>query len=105
MKNIQILLTLLILLLLVIPLGAQPVFTISSSYNNLLSNPEGQGLLDLLLKEVFNRLDREVKIVYTETAPPSSRGIEKKEPRLRRDAALFLSWGKLRVFRRTLPFQ
>jgi polar amino acid transport system substrate-binding protein len=68
MKNIQILLTLLILLLLVIPLGAQPVFTVSSSYNNLLSNPERQGLLDLLLKEVFNRLDREVRIVYTETA-------------------------------------
>ena len=59
---------LILLLVLMFPLGAQQVFTISSSYNNLLSNPEGQGLLDRLMTEAFHRLGIPVKIVYVETA-------------------------------------
>lgn len=55
-----------LLLLLLFP-GTAEGFTISSSYNNLLSNPEGQGILDRLMKEAFRRLGREVEIVYAET--------------------------------------
>ena len=44
------------LLLLILFPGTAEGFTISSSYNNLLSNPAGQGILDRLMKEAFRRL-------------------------------------------------
>lgn len=46
---------------------AQDVFTISTSYQNLLSNSAGKGMLDRILVEVFRRIGREVEIVYTPT--------------------------------------
>ncbi|MBN2510033.1 MAG: transporter substrate-binding domain-containing protein [Spirochaetales bacterium] len=49
------------------PPAPDDTFTISTSYNNLLSNLEGTGLLDLLMKEVFSRLGIEMRIIYTQT--------------------------------------
>lgn len=51
-----------------IQLGAQDdVFTISTSYNNLLSNPAGNGMLDRIMYAVFERLDIPCEIVFTGT--------------------------------------
>ncbi len=46
---------------------AQDVFTISTSYQNLLSNDGKEGLLDRVLTEAFRRIGIEVDIVYTPT--------------------------------------
>ena len=42
--------------------------TISTSYNNLLSNPEKKGMLDRILTEVFKRIGVKTDIVYSSTA-------------------------------------
>ena len=47
--------------------GTGEVFTISTSYNNLLSNPEQTGMLDRILHEVFLRLGMEMELVFTPT--------------------------------------
>jgi len=53
---------------LVIPVvHAQETFTISTSYQNLLSNSEGTGMLDLILNEAFRRIGMKVEFVYTTT--------------------------------------
>ncbi|TVR55154.1 MAG: ABC transporter substrate-binding protein [Spirochaetaceae bacterium] len=46
---------------------AQEAFTISNSYQNLLSNAEGTGTLDRIFTEVFRRNGMEVLIVYSPT--------------------------------------
>ncbi len=43
------------------------VFYLSTSYKNLLSNPEQNGMLDIILKEAFSRIGLEVEIVFTPT--------------------------------------
>lgn len=40
---------------------------ISTSYNNLLSNREGTGMLDRIAKEAFRRIGVEAQLVYTPT--------------------------------------
>jgi polar amino acid transport system substrate-binding protein len=47
--------------------SGQDVFTISNSYQNLLSNREQTGILDRVFIEVFERLDMEIEIVFTST--------------------------------------
>ena len=42
-------------------------FTISTSYNNLLSNHDGTGMLDRLMHEAFGRLGIPCELVYTDT--------------------------------------
>lgn len=42
-------------------------FTISTSYNNLLSNPQQTGLLDRLMVELFERVGMEMALVFTVT--------------------------------------
>lgn len=52
-----------------VPRGAaEDPFTISTSYQNLLSNESGMGLLDRVLTEAFTRIGREARFVYTPTA-------------------------------------
>ncbi|MBN1102486.1 MAG: transporter substrate-binding domain-containing protein [Deltaproteobacteria bacterium] len=46
---------------------AEDVFTISTSYKSLLSNPEQTGMLDKLTKEAFRRIGLRVEIVFTPT--------------------------------------
>jgi polar amino acid transport system substrate-binding protein len=46
----------------------QETFTISTSYQNLLSNDRKDGLLDRVLAEAFRRIGMEVDFVYTATA-------------------------------------
>lgn len=41
--------------------------SISTSYNNLLSNPEGTGMLDRTTAEAFRRIGYEAELVYTQT--------------------------------------
>jgi len=67
MSNKVIILSILVLL---IPhlATSQDIFTISTSYQNLLSNSEGKGMLDRILVEAFRRIGREAEIVYTPTA-------------------------------------
>lgn len=48
--------------------AAEDTFTISTSYQNLLSNAEGKGMLDRILTEAFRRIGFKVEIVYTPTA-------------------------------------
>ncbi len=48
--------------------AAQDTFTISTSYQNLLSNAEGNGMLDRILTEAFRRIGLKVEIVYTPAA-------------------------------------
>jgi len=43
------------------------VFTISTSYKSLLSNPEQTGMLDRLIKEAFRRIGLRAQIVFTPT--------------------------------------
>lgn len=43
------------------------VFTISTSYKSLLSNPEQTGMLDRLMMEAFRRIGRRANIVFTPT--------------------------------------
>ncbi len=45
----------------------EPSFYISTSYRNLLSNPEQSGMLDKILIEAFRRIGFEAKFVYTPT--------------------------------------
>ncbi len=45
----------------------EETFTISTSYQNLLSNAEGTGMLDLIIIEVFRRMGMNAEIVYTPT--------------------------------------
>lgn len=45
---------------------AQP-FAISTSYNNLLSNPEHTGMLDRIITEAFGRIRVPCELVFTET--------------------------------------
>lgn len=47
--------------------AAGDVFTISTSYRNLLSNTEGTGILDRILVEAFSRIGITAEIVYTPT--------------------------------------
>jgi polar amino acid transport system substrate-binding protein len=47
--------------------GEENNFYISTSYNNLLSNPEGNGMLDRLMKEAFRRIGLEAEIVFAPT--------------------------------------
>ncbi|MBN2875294.1 MAG: transporter substrate-binding domain-containing protein [Spirochaetales bacterium] len=49
------------------PPAAQQTFTISTSYQNFLSNAEGTGMLDLVLVEAFRRIGVRAQIVYTPT--------------------------------------
>jgi len=46
---------------------SQETFTISTSYQNLLSNSEGTGMLDLILTEAFRRIGMKAEFVYTTT--------------------------------------
>jgi len=49
-------------------LGAEEgVFTISTSYKSLLSNPEQTGMLDRLMKEAFRRIGIRAEIVFNPT--------------------------------------
>ena len=50
-----------------VPLAAEEPFTISNSYQNLLSNDQETGILDRIFKEVFGRLGMEVELVFTPT--------------------------------------
>ncbi|MBN2049821.1 MAG: transporter substrate-binding domain-containing protein [Spirochaetales bacterium] len=61
--------TLLVILFIGAPAGfcQEEPFTISTSYNNLLSNPQKTGMLDLLMYELFGRLGLPCELVYTET--------------------------------------
>ena len=58
-----------ILLAVIIPclFCQEPVFRISTSYQNLLSNSEGTGMLDRILKEAFQRIGIKAEIIYTPT--------------------------------------
>ena len=42
--------------------------TVSTSYNNLLSNKEQTGMLDKIVTEAFSRIGLNVEILYSETA-------------------------------------
>lgn len=48
-------------------LWAESPFTISTSYNNLLSNPNKDGLLDKLMIELFKRINVDMELVFTTT--------------------------------------
>lgn len=48
-------------------LRAERPFTISTSYNNLLSNPNKDGLLDKLMIELFKRINIDMELVFTTT--------------------------------------
>jgi polar amino acid transport system substrate-binding protein len=48
--------------------GQEKTFTISTSYKNLLSNPEGSGMLDKIMGEAFRRIGLKAEIVFTPTA-------------------------------------
>lgn len=59
-----------VLLMLCIVLGSlssQDAVTISTSYNNLLSNRSQTGMLDRIMIEAFRRLDIEARLVFTPT--------------------------------------
>ncbi len=89
---------LLLLTLLSVSISCEEHFTISTSYQNLLSNPEGTGMLDRVLTEAFRRIGITAEIVYTPTERSLSdvnagildaelnriAGMEKSYPRLRR---------------------
>jgi len=45
----------------------EPIFRISTSYQNLLSNSQGTGMLDRIIKEAFQRIEIKAEIVYTST--------------------------------------
>lgn len=47
--------------------GQEKTFTISTSYRNLLSNPDEAGMLDRILIEAFRRIGMKAEIVYTPT--------------------------------------
>ncbi|MFO7730653.1 MAG: transporter substrate-binding domain-containing protein [Spirochaetia bacterium] len=47
--------------------GNENKFYISTSYKNLLSNPEQRGMLDRIMDEAFHRIGLEAKIVFTRT--------------------------------------
>lgn len=49
------------------PLSAQQTITVSTSYQNLLSNSEGTGMLDLIVTEAFRRIGIRADIIYTPT--------------------------------------
>lgn len=86
------------LLLQLLPLCAEEPFTISNSYQNLLSNREGTGMLDRIFLEIFTRMGMDLEIVFTPTEkslPDTNAGIfdaeanriagmEKNFPNLRR---------------------
>lgn len=59
----------LLMLLVVLSLvhGDEEKFYISTSYKNLLSNPEQSGMLDRIMEEVFHRIGLEAEIVFTST--------------------------------------
>lgn len=65
-------LTLVLLFIALAPLCAQQnsadTLTISTSYNNLLSNPEHAGMLDQIASEAVRRIGMKAEIVYSETA-------------------------------------
>jgi polar amino acid transport system substrate-binding protein len=44
-----------------------PVFEISTSYQNLLSNSNGTGMLDRIMREAFSRVGMDARIVFTRT--------------------------------------
>ncbi len=60
-----------VLLLLITSLGPlfsqESEFTISTSYNNLLSNRSRTGMLDRIMIEAFRRMDMEARLVFTPT--------------------------------------
>lgn len=47
--------------------GDEHKFYISTSYKNLLSNPEQSGMLDRIMEEAFHRIGLEAEIVFTST--------------------------------------
>ena len=47
--------------------GNENKFYISTSYKNLLSNPEKSGMLDRIMDEAFRRIGLEAEIVFTST--------------------------------------
>ena len=47
--------------------GENKVYTVSTSYNNLLSNEEQNGMLDRIIQETFRRAGLECTIVYRQT--------------------------------------
>ena len=55
----------LVILLPIKSLKAESKFSISTSYNNLLSNPDQNGLLDRLMIELFKRIDIDMELVFT----------------------------------------
>jgi polar amino acid transport system substrate-binding protein len=55
-------------LTIILPAISQEAFTISTSYQNLLSNDRKDGLLDRVIAEAFRRIGMEVEFVYTPTA-------------------------------------
>jgi polar amino acid transport system substrate-binding protein len=65
--NIKKTTALVLLALLTASLSGEEAFTISTSYQNLLSNPEGTGMLDRMLTEAFHRIGIRAEIVYTPT--------------------------------------
>ncbi|MDZ7792745.1 MAG: transporter substrate-binding domain-containing protein [Spirochaetia bacterium] len=64
-KTVGLLLMLLVMLSAVY--GNDNKFYISTSYKNLLSNTEKSGMLDRIMKEVFDRIGLEAEIVFTRT--------------------------------------
>lgn len=48
-------------------LSAEETFTISNSYQNLLSNSDETGILDRVFKEAFRRIGVDMEIVFTST--------------------------------------
>lgn len=48
-------------------LSAEEIFTISNSYQNLLSNSDETGILDRVFKEAFRRIGVDMEIVFTST--------------------------------------
>ncbi|MBN1648147.1 MAG: transporter substrate-binding domain-containing protein [Spirochaetales bacterium] len=67
MKNIRRGVTVILLFFCALTASGDEVFTISTSYNNLLSNPEHTGMLDRIMTEVFRRINVPMELVYTET--------------------------------------
>jgi polar amino acid transport system substrate-binding protein len=58
---------LMLLAVLSVVYGNENKFYISTSYKNLLSNPEQNGMLDRIMKEVFHRIGLEAEIAFTST--------------------------------------
>lgn len=66
MKKLLFILLILISIISILP-AQDAEFTISTSYNNLLSNRTQTGMLDRIMIEAFERLDMKARLVFTPT--------------------------------------